>query len=94
MDTLAINFGRRPALRKVYDVATYVYSLAMDEPYERELKILKFIFSRVTEDIHKIFLKVECDNTTILEKLCVAGLMSEEGRQSVISCVTPSDKNK
>ena len=65
-----------------------------EEHYERELQInLKFIFNRVSEDIVDLKL-AECDNKTILEKLCVAGLMSEEERQSVICCVTHSDKNK
>ena len=63
-----------------------------DEHYERELNILKFIFTRVSEDI--VDLKLECDNTTILEKLCTAGLMSGEECQSVMSCVTYCDKNK
>ena len=80
------------------------HSLGMDgsdeswnEHYEWEFKILKFIFSRVIKDrVKDIFiLKLECtDNTTIVEELCAAGLMSEEERQSVISCVTHSDKNK
>ena len=55
--------------------------------------ILKFIFNKVCDDIGIEF-KLECDNTTILEKLCAIGWMSEEERQSVISCVTHSAKNK
>ena len=66
----------------------------MDEllVYERELKILNFIFSRVSEDID--VLKLDYDITTLLEKLCVAGLITEEERQRVISSVTHNDKNK
>ena len=59
-----------------------------DEHYEPDLKILKFIFNRVNEDI------VDLNNATILTKLREAGLMSEKDHQSVISCLTNSDKNK
>lgn len=62
-----------------------------DEHFKRDYVILKFIFNKVGEDI----IKLECDNATILEQLCARGWMSEEERQSVISCGTiHSDKNK
>ena len=60
---------------------------------EHEIKVLKFILNKVSEDIDDLKLD-EYDNTTVLQKLCVVGLMSEEERQRVISCVTHSDKNK
>ena len=63
-----------------------------DEHYEWDLNILKLIFNRVNEDI--VDLIPECDNAIILKKLHEAGLMSEEECESVISCVTNSDKNK
>lgn len=61
----------------------------MDEQLESDSVILKFIFDKVSEDM-----KLEWDSTTILEKLCVRGWMSEEERQTVIVCVTHSAKNK
>ena len=63
----------------------------MNEHHERD--ILKFIFNKVSEcDINDS--KLECDNATILEKLCAAGLISEQQRLSVTSCETFGDKNK
>ena len=63
----------------------------MNEHHERD--ILKFIFDKVSEyDINDS--KLECDNATILEKLSVAGLISEQQRLSVTSCETFGDKNK
>ena len=66
----------------------------MDKHFKRDsVVILKFIFNKVFDDIGIDFSK--CDgNTTILEKLCAVGWMSEEKRQSVISCVTHSAKIK
>ena len=68
---------------------------AMDEPqdehFEHDSVILKFIFNKVGEDI--ITFKLEYDNTTILKNLCEKGLMSEEERQSIISCGIYSIKN-
>ena len=63
----------------------------MNEHHERD--ILKFIFKKVSEyDTNDP--KLECDNATILEKLSVAGLISEQQRLSVTSCETFGDKNK
>ena len=61
----------------------------MDEQLESDSVILKFIFNKVSEDM-----KLEWDSTTILEKLCARGWMSEEERQTVIVCVTYCAKNK
>ena len=62
----------------------------MDEHFKPDSVILKFIFNKVSEDM-----KLEWDNTTILEKLCARGWMSEEERQTVMFCVTAhSAKNK
>ena len=62
----------------------------MNEHHERD--ILRFIFNKVSEHINDS--KLECDNATILEKLCVAGLISEQHRVSITSCETCGDKNK
>ena len=51
-----------------------------------EQEILKFIFNKVSKDM----IELECDNTTILEKLHEKGLISEQERHS---CVTHKDKN-
>ena len=61
----------------------------MDENFKPDSVILKFIFNKVSEDM-----KLEWDNTTILEKLCARDWMSEEERQTVMFCVTHSAKNK
>ena len=63
-----------------------------DEHFKRDSVILKFIINKVGEDIIKM--KLECDNTTILENLCARGWMSEEERRSVVSCEINSAKNK
>ena len=63
----------------------------MNEHHERD--ILKFILNKVSEhDINDS--RLECDNAPILEKLCVAGLISEQHRVSVASCETFGNKNK
>ena len=66
----------------------------MDEDFKQDSVILKFIFNKVGQDIIDLQFKLDCDNTKILQKLCARGWMSEEERQSVISCVTHSAKNK
>ena len=68
----------------------------MDKHFKRDsVVILKFIFNKVCDDIGIEFKLEKCDgNTTISEKLCAVGWISEEERQSVISCVTHSAKIK
>ena len=53
-----------------------------------EQEILKFVFEKAAEEAK------ECDNMEILNNLCYHGLINEQQRQMILSCLTLCDKNR
>ena len=64
----------------------------MDEHYEQ--KILRFIFTKVSKYVNDRRPESKSATSTVLNKLCNAGLICDQQWKSVVSCATLGDQNK